>query len=318
LAARIFTGGDRSEVPANRDYYSILQVNPGANAAAIDAAYERLSKIYDPETSKKSRASERRAELEEAYEVLSDPKRRSEYDRLRSKGYRPGQKVPASAAGPGGVRGAARGAWNLLDNPYVFAGIAAMGVVVILVAIVLISVVGDDGDDDLTVLEPSPTAVAEPTPTLPAQTPGTPPASPPAVSGEPVTTGSGLQYIDIVGGTGGMPATGDRVVVNYTGWLQSDGTMFDSSVDNPEPFAFILGTGGVIAGWDEGVATMQKGDQRRLIIPPELAYGESGQNQIPPNATLIFDITLIEIFPAATPTPAPATDTPAAEVSPSP
>jgi len=311
-------------VPVNRDYYSILQVNPAANAAAIEAAYERLSRLYDPETSRKHKAMERRADLDEAYEALSDPKRRAEYDRLRSKGYRPGQQVPA-AVPAAGVRGAGRRVWGWLDNPYVFAAIAASGVVVILVAIVLISVV-DDGSNDAAVLQPTPVpTAAAPTPTLPAQTPGTPPASPPPVEGEAVTTASGLQYIDVVPGTGATPLTGDRVVVNYTGWLQSDGTMFDSSVGNPEPYSFLLGTGGVIPGWDEGVATMQIGGQRRLIIPPALAYGESGQNAIPPNATLIFDITLIEIFPAATasPSPSPAptaaeTPSPAAEASASP
>jgi peptidylprolyl isomerase len=114
-----------------------------------------------------------------------------------------------------------------------------------------------------------------------------------------------------------MPATGDRLAVNYTGWLQSDNTMFDSSIDDPEPFSFILGTGGVIAGWDEGMATMLKGGKRRLIVPPELAYGEAGRGSIPPNATLIFDVDLVEVFPAATPTAAPQVS-PTAEVSPSP
>lgn len=303
-------------MPTSRDYYSILQINPGASADAIDAAYDRLSKVYDPETSKKARAADRLAEVEEAYEVLSDPKKRSEYDRMRSRGYLPGQ-AGQGAGHPPGLRGVWSRVWAWLDNPYVFAGIAAGGVVVILVAIVLISVAGDD-DDEAAVLQPTPVAtIAAPTPTLPAQTPGTPPASPPAVDGDVVATGTGLQYIDVVAGTGGLPANGDRVVVNYTGWLQSDGTMFDSSVDNPEPFAFILGTGSVIPGWDEGVLTMQKGGQRRLIIPPELAYGSAGQGSIPPNATLVFDVTLIEVFPASTPTPAP-TASPIPEASPSP
>ena len=320
-ATRILLRGGRRELPASRDYYSILQVNPAANAATIDAAYERLAKLYNPESSRKIKASQRYKELKEAYEVVSDPKRRSEYDRLRSKGYRPGQPIPAATPATG-VRGVGTRVWGWLDNPYVFAGIAAAGVVVILVAIVLVSVV-DDSSNDAAVLQPSPsTAIAAPTPTLPAQTPGTPPASPPPVEGETLTTASGLQYIDVVTGTGATPATGDMVVVNYTGWLQSDGTMFDSSVDGVEPFSFVLGTGAVIQGWDEGVATMQIGGQRRLIIPPELAYGETGQGSIPANATLIFDITLITIFPAATPTPPPPTaaltPSPAAEVSPGP
>jgi peptidylprolyl isomerase len=131
-----------------------------------------------------------------------------------------------------------------------------------------------------------------------------------------VVTPSGLQAIDIVAGTGSLPAAGDTMVVNYTGWLASDGTMFDSSLDGTEPFTFVLGQGGVIAGWDEGVSSMLKGGKRRLIVPPDLAYGEAGRPPtIPASATLIFDIDLIEIFPA---TPAAATETPAAEVSPSP
>ena len=97
-------------MPATRDYYSILQVNPSASAATIDAAYERLSKIYDPETSRKQRAAEKMADVDEAYEVLSDPKRRAEYDRLRSKGYLPGQ-APLQTAPATGIRGAGSRAW---------------------------------------------------------------------------------------------------------------------------------------------------------------------------------------------------------------
>jgi peptidylprolyl isomerase len=115
------------------------------------------------------------------------------------------------------------------------------------------------------------------------------------VSGDPVTTGSGLQYIDVEHGSGDGPKAGETVVVHYTGWLE-DGTKFDSSVDRGRPFSFAIGTGQVIRGWDEGLATMQLCGKRRLIIPSDLGYGARGSgNVIPPNATLIFDVELLEI-----------------------
>ena len=110
-----------------------------------------------------------------------------------------------------------------------------------------------------------------------------------------VETESGLKYYDIVEGDGATPEQGQVVEVHYSGWLQEDGTKFDSSVDRGETFSFALGTGGVIAGWDEGVATMKVGGKRQLVIPAELAYGENGRPGIPPGATLIFDIELIDI-----------------------
>jgi len=94
-------------------------------------------------------------------------------------------------------------------------------------------------------------------------------------------------------GNGASPKRGDTVTVHYTGWLM-DGTKFDSSVDRDEPFSFVLGTGQVIAGWDQGVARMRVGDKARLTIPPELAYGEQGYpGAIPPQATLIFEVELL-------------------------
>lgn len=110
-----------------------------------------------------------------------------------------------------------------------------------------------------------------------------------------MTTDSGLQYVDIVEGTGAMPQSGQRVTVHYTGTLE-DGTQFDSSRDRNRPFTFTIGVGQVIKGWDEGVATMRVGGQRKLIIPPELGYGARGAGGvIPPNATLLFDVELLRI-----------------------
>ncbi|MGB3612466.1 MAG: FKBP-type peptidyl-prolyl cis-trans isomerase [Elainellaceae cyanobacterium] len=109
------------------------------------------------------------------------------------------------------------------------------------------------------------------------------------------TTDSGLQYIDEVVGTGAQPQTGQTVIVHYTGTLE-DGTKFDSSRDRNRPFSFRLGAGRVIRGWDEGIATMKVGGQRKLIIPPDLGYGARGAGGvIPPNATLIFDVELLRI-----------------------
>ena len=99
----------------------------------------------------------------------------------------------------------------------------------------------------------------------------------------------------ITSGKGPVPKRGETVTVHYTGWL-TDGVKFDSSVDRGEPFEFVLGTGQVIAGWDEGVAGMQTGDKVRLTIPPEKAYGISGYpGAIPPNATLIFEVELLSV-----------------------
>ncbi len=118
---------------------------------------------------------------------------------------------------------------------------------------------------------------------------------PPAVDGAPITTGSGLQFCEIEQGQGEAPKAGQTIVVHYTGWLEADGAKFDSSVDRGPPFSFTIGEGRVIGGWDEGLATMQVGGKRRLIIPQDLAYGQSGQGPIPPNATLIFDVELLDI-----------------------
>ena len=120
-------------------------------------------------------------------------------------------------------------------------------------------------------------------------------SGPAKVSGQPTTTPSGLQYWDVVVGTGAAATAGSQVSVHYTGWLPS-GEKFDSSVDRGQPFSFPLGAGQVIKGWDEGVAGMKVGGKRQLRIPPELGYGARGAGGvIPPNATLIFDVELLAV-----------------------
>ncbi len=108
-------------------------------------------------------------------------------------------------------------------------------------------------------------------------------------------TASGLRITDVVVGTGAEASPGDTVVVHYRGTLE-DGSQFDASYDRGTPFSFPLGAGRVIKGWDEGVQGMQVGGKRKLVIPPDLGYGSRGAGGvIPPNATLIFDVELLEV-----------------------
>jgi FKBP-type peptidyl-prolyl cis-trans isomerase len=115
------------------------------------------------------------------------------------------------------------------------------------------------------------------------------------VSGTPTAAASGLQIIEIQPGSGDEARSGQQVTVHYTGWL-TDGTKFDSSRDRGDPFQFGLGKGQVIRGWDEGVAGMKVGGRRRLVIPPELGYGQRGAGRaIPPGATLLFNVELLGV-----------------------
>ncbi len=113
---------------------------------------------------------------------------------------------------------------------------------------------------------------------------------------------SNLQITDIKTGNGLTPRPGQTCTVHYTGWLYvsgAKGKKFDSSVDRKVPFSFVMGDHKVIEGWERGVATMKPGGKRTLIIPPELAYGSAGNGAVPPNATLIFEVELLEVKAAS-------------------
>ena len=175
---------------------------------------------------------------------------------------------------------------KLPREQFLLIGAGAATAVLIAAALVL-AVFGGDGDGGRKSVLASPTAQLTPTA---ADT------GPPAVSGEPTATASGLKFIDTAVGTGATPAPGQTLVVHYTGWFTDGGTKFDSSLDRGTPFEFVLGAGEVIAGWEEGLASMKVGGKRRLILPPELAYGEQGNPPtIPPNAQLTFDVELVEV-----------------------
>jgi peptidylprolyl isomerase len=120
-----------------------------------------------------------------------------------------------------------------------------------------------------------------------------------AATNQVIEMPNGLKYTDTKTGDGATATSGNKVSVHYTGWLYNNsakGAKFDSSVDRGQPFQFTLGARQVIAGWDEGVAGMKVGGKRTLIIPPELGYGARGAGGvIPPNATLIFDVELLDV-----------------------
>ncbi len=105
---------------------------------------------------------------------------------------------------------------------------------------------------------------------------------------------SGLKIETLKQGTGEGAKNGDEITVHYTGTLEN-GTKFDSSLDRNQPFSFVLGIGRVIQGWEQGILGMKVGEKRKLTIPPDLGYGAEGIGPIPPNATLIFEVELLEI-----------------------
>ncbi len=120
------------------------------------------------------------------------------------------------------------------------------------------------------------------------------PLAEPTEPGQSQTMASGLTYETITPGTGEVAKTSKQVSVHYTGTME-DGTKFDSSRDRNEPLVFTLGTRAVIPGWEQGIAGMKVGERRKLIIPPDLAYGSKGKGPVPPDATLIFDVELLDV-----------------------
>ncbi len=271
------------------DYYAILQVNRNATLDEIERAHERLSRTYDPETSRKPRAAQRHAEVQEAFAVLSDREKRREYDRETRRGDDVAGTVLPS---------------DVLSNRFV---LAATGTLVATVVAVLgiVLLLGSDSGEDLVISPTTPGVTPTPGPTLPAHIPGVPDDSPPEITGDEITTESGLVYVDFEPGTGDVAENGATVAVDYTGWLQETGVRFDSSISRATTFQVVIGAGSVIAGWDEGIVDLLEGGKRRLIIPPELAYGSQERGNIPANSTLIFDIVLVDILVPAPPSPPP-------------
>jgi FKBP-type peptidyl-prolyl cis-trans isomerase len=158
-----------------------------------------------------------------------------------------------------------------------------LAVCILAVALVLVAACGN-GEEEGTVPAVTPVSTAAPSE-----------GGPPPVSAQATVTGSGLQIIEVEVGTGEEAQQGQSVSVHYTGWL-ADGTKFDSSLDRGEPLSFTLGAGQMIPGFDEGVAGMKVGGTRRLIIPPDLAYGAEGRPPvIPANAELTFDVQLVDV-----------------------
>jgi peptidylprolyl isomerase len=256
-------------VTGQKDYYAVLDINPQADRRAIAEAYERMARRYQPDENAPPTDPQRMRELDEAFDVLDDPERRAQYDRLRARsvsvddpplaagaGWAP---VPEEAGAAKPVSSTAARAWARRGDwiaPALFALAAlaflAGGLVLFLVAL------GGDGE-------------------------------------RTVTLTSGLRYTETEKGSGAPPGSGDGLAVHYTGTLE-DGTVFDSSRDR-DPLVFVLGRGDVIEGWDLGFATMRVGGKRTLIVPPDLGFGPEGTpgGPIPPNATLTFDVELLEI-----------------------
>jgi hypothetical protein len=179
---------------------------------------------------------------------------------------------------------------------------AVAGTAIVAVSVVLVLFVFDSGGTATSKV----TASLTPTPQASATVDKT---GPPPTTLQPTVTASGLSIIDLEVGSGEAAAAGKTLSLHYTGWL-ADGTKFSSSLDTGQPFDLVLGQARVIPGWEEGLVGMKAGGRRRLIIPSELAYGESGRPPlIPPNAELTFDVELLGVTEASA-TPGAATPTP--------
>jgi peptidylprolyl isomerase len=156
---------------------------------------------------------------------------------------------------------------------------------------------GDDEGDGGTTTAAAPTETAPPAATTQTETQArTAPGGKPRVQVPKGAAPKRLVVDDLVRGKGRTARSGDQVTVHYVGVFHEDGEQFDASWDDGEPFQFTLGQGMVIRGWDRGVAGMREGGRRRLVIPPDLAYGPQGQPPtIPPNATLVFVVDLVSV-----------------------
>lgn len=255
---------------SHKDYYAVLDINPHADRRAIAEAYERLARKYQPDDSAPPSDPQRMREIDEAFDVLDDPQRRAQYDRLRARPMTADDEPTATGAGWAPVSegsdahgpDSAAGARAQKSREWIGPALLGLGGLAFIAgAIVLLFVALSSGGD------------------------------------RTVTLRSGLRYTETAKGSGDLPHPGDALTIHYTGTLE-DGTEFDSSRGR-DPIRFVLGRGDVIPGWDQGTATMRKGAKRSLVIPPDLGYGLEGIPQanppIPGNATLLFDVELVDI-----------------------
>jgi len=243
-------------VTGDRDYYDVLDVNPAADRRAIAEAYDRLARRYQPDEDLPPSDPEGMRELDEAFDTLDDPERRAEYDRLRVNPALAVEAEPEDEIEAGALPPVAH---QRPRRNWLALGLLAAGVAAFAAGLAILAVVLFAGDGQRT-----------------------------------VTLASGLIYTEVEEGSGDPGRPGDALTVHYTGTLQ-DGTEFDSSRDK-NPFVFFLGVEDVIPGWDEGLASIKEGGRRTLIIPPALAYGDQGAGGvIPPGATLLFDVEVLNI-----------------------